>query len=261
MKRFIALLAIMFAIASCGADQRGSVCNESNGFCYYSDPGDPTPTPAIHFCAGSVLRVPQDCATIQQAVDAAGASETSIYLMPGTYRESVHVPTGSNIWISGYNTIDYRKAIVDGGSQSAFRTGDNVTLRLHTMTIQSAQSLRSYQDATVFMELGGSLFVANVVIRTSSIAVSTNYTHATRIDDSRIIGDGSAGSIGVELAHGNEPRDWDVGHHVEANSFENLGTAIYRCSGSELIDRGPNGLDSNEYTGVATLFRSLIDPC
>ncbi|MFB7669538.1 right-handed parallel beta-helix repeat-containing protein [Kitasatospora sp. NPDC056138] len=60
--------------------------------------------------AGSVLRVPEDFPTVQQAVDVARAGEM-VLIGPGTYRESVHV-TRPRVVVRG---TDRNTVVLDGG--------------------------------------------------------------------------------------------------------------------------------------------------
>jgi len=64
--------------------------------------------------AGSVLRVPQDFPSVQQAVDVARAGET-VLIGPGVYRESVHV-TRPRVVLRG---TDRNKVVFDGGVRLA----------------------------------------------------------------------------------------------------------------------------------------------
>ncbi|MFJ8854051.1 right-handed parallel beta-helix repeat-containing protein [Streptomyces sp. NPDC102437] len=73
----------------------------------------PTSTDARH-PAGSVLRVPQDYRSVQQAVDAARAGET-VLIGEGVYRESVRV-TKPRVVLRG---TDRNKVVFDGGVRLA----------------------------------------------------------------------------------------------------------------------------------------------
>ncbi|MFJ6016562.1 nitrous oxide reductase family maturation protein NosD [Streptomyces sp. NPDC092952] len=64
--------------------------------------------------AGSVLRVPQDFRTVQQAVDVARAGET-VLVGPGVYRESVRI-TKDRLVLRG---TDRNKVVLDGGLRRA----------------------------------------------------------------------------------------------------------------------------------------------
>ncbi|WP_229845802.1 right-handed parallel beta-helix repeat-containing protein [Streptomyces atratus] len=64
--------------------------------------------------AGSVLRVPQDFSSVQQAVDAAREGET-VLIGPGVYRESVRV-TKPRVVLRG---ADRNKVVFDGGVRLA----------------------------------------------------------------------------------------------------------------------------------------------
>ncbi|MEU8540495.1 right-handed parallel beta-helix repeat-containing protein [Streptomyces sp. NPDC048717] len=64
--------------------------------------------------AGSVLRVPQDFRTVQQAVDVAREGET-VLVGPGVYKESVHVTTPRLI----LRGTDRDKVVFDGGVRLA----------------------------------------------------------------------------------------------------------------------------------------------
>lgn len=232
-----------------------------NGMCYV----DPTFGGS---CSGSVLRVPRDCTTIQQAANTArfsgsnwvSAPLTTILVAPGTYNESVRVPSRTNIIIS---RDEDGEVIVNGGDKSAFTTqgGEGVWLTLQNITVQSGVPQNGY-DPTVFAGYGGMLYLDNVVVRTTNVGVETAYTHGTRIENSRIVGDGSAQSVGVKLDFQNTPGDYGAGDHVRNNRFENLGTGIFRCSGGGLnTDRGLDGTDTNTYQGVSTPYLALAFPC
>lgn len=74
---------------------------------------EPTPADARH-PAGSVLRVPQDFRSVQQAVDTAREGET-VLIGPGVYRESVRV-TKPRVVLRG---TDRNKVVFDGGVRLA----------------------------------------------------------------------------------------------------------------------------------------------
>ncbi|MFJ2788932.1 MULTISPECIES: right-handed parallel beta-helix repeat-containing protein [unclassified Streptomyces] len=76
--------------------------------------GPETTAPDARHPAGSVLRVPQDYPTVQEAADAAREGET-VLIGPGTYRESVRVTT-PRVVLRG---TDRNKVVLDGGVRLA----------------------------------------------------------------------------------------------------------------------------------------------
>lgn len=258
----------------CGAGTHAS----TNGFCV-PDPVAPSCAPGTYAwngmcyvdptfggsCSGSVLRVPKDCTTIQNAMDAASTSSveqipatpTTIIVAPGTYRESVAVPDHVNVLLVKDWESD-GEVVVDGGMESAFATGMGVWLTLQDITVRSTQPQRYYSDATVFHEFGGVLHLDNVVVYTTSIAVSANYAHGTRVENSLIIGNGGQ-TKGLMLSHENQVGANNQGARVYNNRFQNLGIGMHRCSGSGATDTGQNG-DTNQYLGVS-LFGVVSTDC
>ncbi|MDH6143229.1 MULTISPECIES: right-handed parallel beta-helix repeat-containing protein [Kitasatospora] len=88
----LAVLAASVAMAACGCSSSGS-----------------TSADARH-PAGTVLRVPQDFRTVQQAVDTAREGDT-VLIGPGTYRESVHLAK-PRVVLRG---TDRNAVVFDGG--------------------------------------------------------------------------------------------------------------------------------------------------
>jgi hypothetical protein len=83
------------------------------GACSDDDPsvaGDDTTSTTIGDAASATLRVPEDHATIQEAVDAAEPGDL-VLVGPGTYAEAVDVET-ENLTIRG---LDRNEVVLDGG--------------------------------------------------------------------------------------------------------------------------------------------------
>ena len=102
-----ALTALVLLAAGCGDDDEGSSANDSTT----AVPSESTTTTA----AGTegVLAVPEDFATIQEAVDAATPGDL-ILIGPGTYNEGVVVQT-ENLTIRG---LDRNEVILDGQGEA-----------------------------------------------------------------------------------------------------------------------------------------------
>lgn len=214
--------------------------------------------PDANPCQGATLHVPEDCRTIQEAVDAAvpathrvAAPLTTVLLAPGIYHENVQVPDAVSVLITKNGDGE---VIVDGGASSAFATGSEVNLSLQDVTIRSQQTPHWYSDATVFMEFGGTLNLQTVIIHTTWIAVSVNYTSGLVISGSSIFGDGSVTSLGLGLYH-------EGSDYVRNNRFQNLGTAIRRCSGGGVVDLGISGSDSNSYSEILARVQIIPGEC
>lgn len=218
-------------------------------------------------CAGQVLHVPQGCGTIQQAVDTAtpvvGYAQlgplTTVVISPGVYNEHVNIPMGVNLLITSavFPTEDpATQVIVNGDTTSAFSIGENATVTLQAVTVKSDQEYANYGSATVFAEFSHIVVLESVTIHTKAIGLSANYTDGTRLENSRIIGDGSPDTIGAGLYHQNAPGRDNYGSRVYNSVFENLAKGIYRCSGSDNPDLSPDSssTDSNTYLNTPIFF-------
>ncbi|HEY5596507.1 MAG TPA: right-handed parallel beta-helix repeat-containing protein, partial [Candidatus Bipolaricaulota bacterium] len=64
-------------------------------------------------CTGRTKRVPQDCRTIQMAVDRASAGDI-ILIRPGTYRENVEIRNKRRLTFEAERATDNRAVIVQG---------------------------------------------------------------------------------------------------------------------------------------------------
>lgn len=218
------------------------------------------------FCSGSVLHVPHDCATVQQAVDAAERGRqdqsagplTTVLLEQGTYHESVKVPARVNLMIlpSGSGEV-----VIDGGSGSAIRATEYGTrLFIGDMTLRSQQQPRDVLTATVFMELGYSLVLDGVKVITSTHGVVANYTAQAVVENSYIVGNGSAGSSGLRFYNIGSAPNSTPSEFVYSNHFEDLEAGIFRCSLYGSLRLGPP--DRNTYERVLhPLIQQLPDPC
>lgn len=208
----------------------------------------------------STLRVPADCATIQQAVDVAVSAgwdsdhyssiQVVILIAPGVYHESVVISGIANVFIT---TDGDGEVVIDGGLGSAIAsdTFGGLRVALWKLTLKSVNVSRS---ATMFMGFGAVAELNAVTIYTNSIGLMVREVADVRVANSKFIGSGSMESTGIYWSHSNS------GSSVCGCSFESLGLAIYQCSGSgpELSPVYDDGQDSNSYDSVG--LRYYLDP-
>lgn len=114
MKRvFRSAIAVMFVsvgLASCGGDDSSSsAATEAPSSEAPATDAPATDAPSTTAAEDGVLNVPEEFATIQEAVDAASEGDL-ILIAPGTYNEAVQVTT-NNIVIRG---LDRNTTILDG---------------------------------------------------------------------------------------------------------------------------------------------------
>lgn len=125
----------------------------------------------------SILRVPQDYPTIQDAVNAAGAGDT-IQVDAGTFSENVIVTTGVTI-IGASSTTTF----VDGGSNDIVFDiqADNVELR--DLTIRNGGS---YSGVIIYYPYDG-LVIRNTRIVENAVGVVISEADGNTIEDSVFI--------------------------------------------------------------------------
>ena len=166
----------------------------------------------------SIIQVPQDYPTIQEAVNAAGAGDT-IQVDAGTYPENVKVTT--SVTIAGASSTT---TFVDGGSSDMVFDiqADNVELR--DLTICNGGS---YSGVTIYYPYDG-LVIRNTRILENSVGVVISEADGNTIEDSVFINN-SVYSIDVTTSTNNIIRN----NQISESAY---GLEISETSSSQIVN-------------------------
>ena len=164
--------------------------------------------------AAVTIRVPQDYATIQAAVNAASPEDT-IKVAPGTYTENVTIDRSISLVAATYDQSDPRNntAILDGAGGTVvtisrgidpgptitgfvIRNGNNGIAVQSPATIEHSHIIDN-QDAIDYVRGGGGIAVGNVMERSIDDNIDSNHpTVDLTIEDNEIL---QAGGDGIEV--------------------------------------------------------------
>ena len=211
----------------------------------------------LFYCTvkASVINVPADQSTIQQAIDASVNSDT-ILVDIGTYKENVRF-NGKNItlaskYILNYDSSYIEKTIIDGSngiigdtaSCVAFLNGEDTTAILRGFTLINGNATKVINNGNTLYEGGGIIIfnasptIANNIIKNNHAVgggggIASFNTSLPRIYNNIIAKNTGGYAGGIVL-------NWCGGFVKNNIIFNNLATGNYGTGGLMVWDNGSN---------------------
>ncbi len=227
----------------------GSIQQDAND----ASNADSNPKPGN--CSGQLLRVPEDCPTIQQAVnvapqepmDAPPAFQTVIVLADGEYKNFV-VPERVSVMVIGENS----SSTIDGGTGIAIDVGDQGEFMLQGVTVRNTKSEQSGFFPTIRTGWLTNVYLDSVTILTESTGLLGMSSYPVIVTNSTIIGNGTTFKKGIDLGQ-SMLIDSVAAARIYSNKFRNLDWGISVCKGKEPLLGVNDSFDSNQYEQVKLL--------